>query len=235
MARRLKSQQWLNKWDEFRVIKMKHVDRALQILKSRRRIINIISIIKLAQIVRGIILNYELIKAFNMRKFTEFIFAIRMYVRYQRNFKGHYGLDYDHRIRNIIRRQLTFQVRAAYDQRRQESKIIVLQVLRKFHEKQSVRAYFDRFANRIRFVQLSIKELKQLSQIQDNYAILRILQEFMVLKHLYMSQPASNKVATRISNRLQFVFDHEISSEIRALKNINKEKKMMFPGQDEEV
>lgn len=108
MARRLKSQQWLNKWDEFRVIKMKHVDRALQILKSRRRIINIISIIKLAQIVRGIILNYELIKAFNMRKFTEFIFAIRMYVRYQRNFKGHYGLDYDHRIRNIIRRQLTF-------------------------------------------------------------------------------------------------------------------------------
>ena len=104
MARRLKSQHWLNKWDEFRILKMQHVDRALQILKSRRRIMNLITIIKLTQIVRGIIINYDLIKAFNMRKFTEFIIAVKMYVRYQRHFKGHYGLDFKQRMRNVIRR-----------------------------------------------------------------------------------------------------------------------------------
>ena len=41
--------QWLNKWDQFRSIKMKYADRVLDILKSRRRVINIIALITLAK------------------------------------------------------------------------------------------------------------------------------------------------------------------------------------------
>lgn len=105
--KRLKSQQWLSKWDEFRTVKRQFVDRVLQILKSRRRVINLIAIIKLAQIVRGIINNYELIKAFNMRKFSELMIAIRLYIHFQKRFKGRYGYSFDHRMRNTLRLRLS--------------------------------------------------------------------------------------------------------------------------------
>ena len=91
LARRLKSQQWLTKWDQFRVQKRLQVTKALKILKARRRVKNLITIIVLAKFVKGIIENYELIKAYNMRKFMEFMIAVRLYVRFQRKFKDRYG------------------------------------------------------------------------------------------------------------------------------------------------
>ena len=42
-------------------------------------------------------------------------------------------------------------------------------------------------------------------------------------------------MAARISHRLQFAFDHEISSEIRSLKNTIKEKRLTVPGQEEKL
>jgi len=40
--------QWLNKWDEFRHIKRQYAERVLEILKSRRRVMNMIAMITVA-------------------------------------------------------------------------------------------------------------------------------------------------------------------------------------------
>lgn len=175
IQRRLKSQQWLGKWDEFRAIKRQHVDRVLQILKSRRRVINLISIIRLSKIVRGIINNYELIRAFNMRKFSEFLIAIRLRVHFQRRFKGRYGHDFAHRMRNVIRLRATMAGLVMADQAEGQSKELVSQILRKHHEKRAIKERFRRFYHRIMFVQYSLKELKSMSRIKDHHAVLRIL------------------------------------------------------------
>jgi hypothetical protein len=43
--KRIKSMKSLSKWDEFRFIKGKYIEKAIKILKNRRRIINLISLI----------------------------------------------------------------------------------------------------------------------------------------------------------------------------------------------
>lgn len=48
--KRIKSMKSLNKWDEFRFIKGKYIERAIKILKNRRRIINQISLILILKI-----------------------------------------------------------------------------------------------------------------------------------------------------------------------------------------
>ena len=54
-----------------------------------------------------------------------------------------------------------------------------------------------------------------MSQIKDQMAVMRILQDIMTLKHLYMSLSNKNKVIQRISARLH-----------NALELINQEIKM---------
>lgn len=112
LQRRLKSQQWLTKWDDFRAQKSIYVARVLAILKSRRKAKNLIAIIVLSKFVRGIIANYGLIKEFNMKKFMEFMIAIRLYVKFQRRFKGRYGQEFSKRMRNIVRLNTTFMGKA---------------------------------------------------------------------------------------------------------------------------
>ena len=99
--------QWLNKWDQFRSIKMKYADRVLDILKSRRRVINIIALITLAKHLQGIQDNYTSLKRYRMGQFTQIIFAIKLKHRYNNVFKRNYGSSYEIRQKNFIRRGLT--------------------------------------------------------------------------------------------------------------------------------
>ena len=219
--KRLKSKQWLNKWDEFRVVKSQYVDRVLKILKDRRRVINLVALIKLSQNMRGIINNYELIKAFNMRKFSEIMIAIKLYVHFQRRFKGRYGEEFEHRQRNIIRTKLTFCTAAMTDQQEGQAKELLLNVLRTSKEKRAIENKMERFYHRVRFLQCSFKEMYTRSAIKSHQGLLRMLQEMMVLKQFYISQPPKNKIAARIGARLQDCFDNEITPEIRPKKNVD--------------
>ena len=84
--KRLKSVQWLNKWDEFRQVKSQYVDKALELLKDKRRVINIIALIHLVQKMKDTRENYAKRRAYMKAQFTAILLAIRMKVKYQHNF-----------------------------------------------------------------------------------------------------------------------------------------------------
>ena len=64
--KRLKSMQWLSKWDEFRHIKAQYVERALLMLKNRRRVINLVTIMQVHRRVKAIQDNVSKLLAYNM-------------------------------------------------------------------------------------------------------------------------------------------------------------------------
>ena len=106
--KRLKSMQWLNKWDEYRHIKAQYVEKALTVLKNKRRLISLITLMKTQQIVLGIKESFAKLLEYNMRKLNEILIAIKLKVRYQRRYGRWYGDDIEVRNRNYIRRILTF-------------------------------------------------------------------------------------------------------------------------------
>ena len=59
--------KWLNKWDEFRSIKAQYADRALEILKRKRRVTNLIALMGLVRVVTGVRENVDLLTKHNMR------------------------------------------------------------------------------------------------------------------------------------------------------------------------
>jgi len=61
---------------------MQYVDRALDILKRKRRVTNIVAMMGLVKIFRGIQCNYELLRKHNMRIWAQIILAIKLKVRY---------------------------------------------------------------------------------------------------------------------------------------------------------
>ena len=73
---------WLNKWDEFRQIKMQFVDKALELMKRNRRIINLLSLMTLIKFIRGIQDNYLKLREHNMQIWAKIIIACKLKVRY---------------------------------------------------------------------------------------------------------------------------------------------------------
>lgn len=71
----------------------------------------------------------------------------------------------------------------------------MLNILRRKLEKQRISDKFEQYHHKVRYAQLSVKAVNQMCLIKDHTAVLRILQEFMVLRHFYMSQPSKNKLA----------------------------------------
>jgi hypothetical protein len=65
---------------------MQYVDRVVKILKDKRRIINLISHIKLVQNVGGIKDNYLQLKKYNLDAMTKFAKSMRMYFCYKNCF-----------------------------------------------------------------------------------------------------------------------------------------------------
>jgi hypothetical protein len=108
--RRLKSMKWLSKWDEFRKIKMQYVDKIVKLLKDKRRIINLITLIKLVEQLRGIQDNYKKLKKYNMDNMTRYIMCMKMYFNYRNVYLKRYGDRKDKRNRNLLRRCITMQV-----------------------------------------------------------------------------------------------------------------------------
>ena len=82
--KRLKSMQWLSKWDEYRQIKNAYVNRALELLKNRRRKINLITLMALVTQMKGLAENAMALKEYNIKKFASIILAIKMKVHYDR-------------------------------------------------------------------------------------------------------------------------------------------------------
>ena len=62
---------------------MQYVDRVVKILKDKRRIINLISHMKLVEHVCGIKNNYLKLKKYNMDAMTKFAKSMRMYFCYK--------------------------------------------------------------------------------------------------------------------------------------------------------
>ena len=74
--------QWLNKWDEFRMIKMQYADQAIEIMKSRRRVMNLITLMSLATFIKGVQTNYVALKEYNMMLWAKVIIAAKLKYRY---------------------------------------------------------------------------------------------------------------------------------------------------------
>ena len=94
---RLKSMQWLNKWDEFRHIKRQYAEKVLHILKSRRRVMNLITMIIIGVHMKGIQDNYMSLKQYRMRQFTTVIYSIKLKHRYNNVFKKKNGVKFEFR------------------------------------------------------------------------------------------------------------------------------------------
>lgn len=72
---------------------MQYVDKVVKILKDKRRIINLISHMKLVEHINGIKNNYLRLKKFNMNAITKFAKSMRMYFCYRNVFLKQYGED----------------------------------------------------------------------------------------------------------------------------------------------
>ena len=70
---------------------MQYVDKVVKLLKDKRRIINLISHMKLVEHVCGIKKNYLKLKKFNMDTMTKFAKSMRMYFSYKTCFLKQYG------------------------------------------------------------------------------------------------------------------------------------------------
>lgn len=84
--KRKKNLQWLTKWDEFRKQKSVFVERALEILKHKRRVINLITLMALVEKVTQMRDNYHRRKEYMRAQFSAMMVAIKCKVRYQRVF-----------------------------------------------------------------------------------------------------------------------------------------------------
>jgi hypothetical protein len=84
--KRLKSVKWLNKWDDFRKIKMQYVERVVKLLKVRRRVTSLITLMTVVKQINGIKDNYMKLKKFNMNNMTKYIMTLRIYFKYKNVF-----------------------------------------------------------------------------------------------------------------------------------------------------
>jgi hypothetical protein len=84
--KRLKSVKWLNKWDDFRKIKMQFVERVVKLLKGRRRVTSLITLMTVVKQINGIKDNYMKLKKFNMNNMTKYIMTLRIYFKYKNVF-----------------------------------------------------------------------------------------------------------------------------------------------------
>ena len=105
----MKGEQWLSKWDNYRMIKNQYVEFALQVLKQRRKISNIIILMKLNTIVRALCQNVNKKREYNKMQFSKFLVNLKLQVHFKLKHKKRYGPDFDHRHQQIIRRSCTLQ------------------------------------------------------------------------------------------------------------------------------
>lgn len=83
----MKGEQWLSKWDNYRAIKNEYVEFALQILKQRRKISNIIILMQLNTIVKALCQNVYKKREYNKRQFSKFLVNLRLQVHFKLRYK----------------------------------------------------------------------------------------------------------------------------------------------------
>lgn len=113
--KRMKSVQWLNKWENFRHEKGEYVQRALGILKKKRRVINVLTLMAMQIMVNGIIENYKVRWEYYQKKYAAIFIAIKFQVNFRSRHKRIYGKTFEGRLRNIARRGITLPVTSMAD------------------------------------------------------------------------------------------------------------------------
>ena len=74
--------QYLGKWDVFRKEKGKYVDKALDLLKDKRRIINLVALIFLIKKIKEFEEKINARKEYMRAKFSSLKIAIRCKIKY---------------------------------------------------------------------------------------------------------------------------------------------------------
>ena len=105
--KRLKSMQWLKKWDVFRQTKNEYVHKAIELLKGKRRIKNLVILMALKHLISYVGVTYRARYRFYRRKQAAIYIAIKLYGRYNHHYRKFYGLDFDFRQTNAARRSAT--------------------------------------------------------------------------------------------------------------------------------
>lgn len=170
--RRLKNLQWLTKWDQFRSEKSIYVDRALEILKQKRRVINLIALMALVEKVRQIREHYEARKAYMRAQSSAMMIAIKCKVRYQRVFQRKFGYDMQHRMAQDIRRNFTL-LGLFKPNIEKRAYINIKKFFIAAKSRRELKKNISSLCQNVVSAQLLVKQIKFMKPLRLNYAVMR--------------------------------------------------------------
>ena len=194
--------QWLNKWDEFRHVKAQYVEKALLILKNKRRLINLITIMKAKQIIMGIKDNFAKLLEWNMNKLNEILIAIKLKVRYQRRYTRWYGEHMEFRNLNYIRRIITFVPQVVGSTAFCRAGDVLIDFLRDAYMKTVIRGNIYHYIKQTVYIQQSFRKLVLRRRLNVRYGYLRFKAEFDRLHQFYLKRAKKSKNAAKICGKL---------------------------------
>lgn len=122
----------LNRWDQYRKTRQTFIDKAIQLIKAKKRTQVYIALMKQSQILSGLTKNYILYKNHCLRRINNFFLAIKFKVRFRLNFCKRFGTVYDQRIQKYLRRHLTILAPSFYENKCEKSKVIIQKTLARY-------------------------------------------------------------------------------------------------------
>ena len=133
------------KWDRYREARVLYQDVAIKLVKDQVRIKLWLSLVLKAKIITHLDEVRKVVQLRRRQKFAEILLAIKFKVRFYCKFKRRYGAGHDVRLQKYLQRHLTLYGNSFNQQRVENSRFVIHDVL----EKQIMHSYMRENVKRV--------------------------------------------------------------------------------------